>query len=205
MILNEATLAEGAAILAERDPDLADTVRRYGPPPLWAREPGFATLLEIILEQQVSLASAEAAYARLLEVVGLLTPDAFLALDDPTLRQVGFSRQKARYGRLLAQALVTGSIDLETIARLEDHAARQALTALQGVGPWTADTYLLMALLRPDVWPAGDIALQTAVRELKSLPTRPSAEEMTDLAEPWRPWRAVAARILWFHYLGGVG
>ena len=199
------SLAEGVGVLAARDPDLAGVVEQYGSPPLWGRDPGFATLLKIILEQQVSLASAAAAYERLLDVLGSLTPGAFLALDDTTLRRVGFSRQKTRYGRMLAEALLDGSLDLESIERLDDDQARESLTSLKGIGPWTADTYLLMALGRPDVWPAGDIALQAAVQDLKGRPARPSPDEMIELAAPWRPWRAVAARILWFHYLGGQG
>ena len=203
--LTEATLQEGVTELAGRDPDLGRAVDRYGPPPLWDRKPGFATLLKTILEQQVSLASAAAAFDRLMEVVGVLTPESFLAQDDATLRQAGFSRQKARYGRILSSALMDESLDLEVIGDLGDDEAREALTALTGIGLWTADTYLLMALRRPDVWPAGDIALQAAVADLKGLPARPSPEEMIELAEAWRPWRAVAARILWFHYLDGRG
>lgn len=203
--LTESTLGEAVVILAGRDHDLRLVVDRFGPPPLWDREPGFATLLKTILEQQVSLASAAAAYDRLLEVVDVLTPEAFLAQGDATLRQVGFSRQKTRYGRILARALLDGSLDLEAVGRLRDDEARAALTALTGIGLWTADTYLLMALRRPDVWPVGDIALQAAVADLKGLPARPSADEMIELAETWRPWRGVAARILWFHYLDGRG
>ena len=201
--LTEATLREGIAVLAGRDADLASVVERHGRPPMWDREPGFATLLKTILEQQVSVASAAATYDRLLEVVGVLTPDSFLAQDDAMLRRVGFSRQKTRYGRILAEALRNGSLDLQAVARLDDDAARDVLTTLTGIGLWTADTYLLMALLRPDVWPAGDVALQAAVQDVKGLPARPTHDEMVDLAEAWRPWRAVAARILWFHYLGG--
>ena len=201
--LTEATLREGIAGLARRDADLASVVERHGPPPMWDREPGFATLLKTILEQQVSVASAAAAFDRLLEVVGILTPDSFLAQDDVMLRRVGFSRQKTRYGRILAEALRNGSLDHEAVERLDDDAARDVLTTLSGIGLWTADTYLLMALLRPDVWPAGDVALQAAVQDVKGLQARPTHDEMVDLGEAWRPWRAVAARILWFHYLGG--
>jgi DNA-3-methyladenine glycosylase II len=199
----ESQLAEAASVLSARDPDLAATVKRFGPPPMWARRPGFATLLQIILEQQVSLASARAAYNRLSVAIPAVTPENFLTLDDETLRTVGFSRQKAGYGRFLASALVDGSFDLDAVASLSDDHARDALVGLRGVGPWTADTYLLMALGRPDVWPAGDIALQSAVREVKGMQTRPSYDEMVEVAEEWRPWRSVAARILWFHYLGG--
>jgi DNA-3-methyladenine glycosylase II len=126
-----------------------------------------------------------------------------LTLNDVRLREVGFSRQKAGYGRFLAAALIDGTFDLAAVADLSDDQARRQLIGLRGVGSWTADTYLLMALGRPDVWPAGDIALQTAARDVKGLPARPSHDEMVALAEGWRPWRAIAARILWFHYLGG--
>jgi DNA-3-methyladenine glycosylase II len=201
--LTEAALTEAAAALAERDPDLGGVVARYGPPPMWERPPGFPTLLKTILEQQVSLVSAAAAYRRLLDTMGELTPASFMALDDTTLRAVGFSRQKARYGRVLAEALLDGSLDLDQLEHEDDNTVRSALTSLTGIGSWTADTYLLMALGRPDIWPAGDVALQSAVQDLKGLPIRPSAERMDELAAVWRPWRAVAARILWFHYLGG--
>lgn len=204
-LLEESTLAEGVACLSARDSDLAGIVERFGPPPLWDRNPGFATLLQIILEQQVSLASARAAYGRLEAACPAVTPENFVTLDDATLREVGFSRQKSGYGRNLALALIDQTLDLASLAGLPDLAARDALVGLKGIGPWTADTYLLMALGRPDVWPAGDIALQTAVREVKRLQHRPSHDEMVELAEAWRPWRAVAARILWFHYLGGRG
>lgn len=203
--LTKVSLAKGVADLIEGDSDLASAVAQHGPPPLWERKPGFATLLKIILEQQVSLASAAAAYERLREVAGSVTPESFLAVDGATLRRVGFSRQKARYGRVLAESLLDGSFDLEAVGQMSDDQARAALTSLVGIGLWTADTYLLMALLRPDVWPAGDIALQASVADLKGWPARPSHDEMIELAEAWQPWRAVAARILWFHYLGGQG
>lgn len=199
--LDDARLTAAAAELAARDPDLAAIVARYGPPPLWARPPGFSTLIHIILEQQVSLASARATYERLLALAGPLTPVSFLALDDAALRDAGFSRQKAAYGRHLAQAVLSGQLDLPALARLEDDEARARLTAVRGIGRWTADIYLLMCLLRPDVWPAGDLALVTSVQRLKRLPQRPSGEDMVALGEAWRPWRAVAARLFWLHYL----
>ncbi len=203
-VLDETSLAEGVAVLRERDPLLAGVIERFGPPPLWAREPGFATLLLLILEQQVSLASARAAFARLREAAPVLTPETFLALDDQELRRIGFSRQKSRYGRLLAGALAEGSFDLDALEDMSDGDAHQALVGMTGIGPWTADTYLLMAMRRSDVWPAGDVALQAAYQDLEGLEVRPTIEEMVTRAEVWRPWRAVAARILWFHYLGGV-
>jgi DNA-3-methyladenine glycosylase II len=168
---------------------------------MWAREPGFATLVHLVLEQQVSLASARATFVRLNAATDPLTPAAFLALDDPTLLAIGFSRQKARYGRALAVAVLDGSLDLDGLAVLDDAEVDRRLTAVPGVGPWTATIYRLMVLLRPDAWPAHDMALAQAIAEIRGLEARPSAGEMLALAEDWRPWRAVAARILWHHYL----
>jgi DNA-3-methyladenine glycosylase II len=198
-------LGQAVAHLAERDPDLGAVVARFGAPPLWDRVTGFPTLVHIILEQQVSLASAQAAFDRLSGAVDPLTPGAFLRLGDAALLAIGFSRQKARYVRELAAAVLDGSLDLDGLAALEDDEARDALLAQSGIGPWTATIYLLMCLRRPDVWPAGDIALQQAVAEVKALPARPDPSRMDELAEPWRPWRAVAARILWHHYLSSRG
>ena len=203
--LTEPTLTAAVAALTARDADLAAVVDRFGPPPLWARPPGFETLTHIILEQQVSLASAHAARDRLVAATDPLTPAAFLRLDDEQLLAIGFSRQKARYVRLLAARLVDGSLDLDALEALDDEAARAALLELTGIGPWTADVYLLMVLRRPDVWPVGDIALQAAAVAVKGLAARPDAAAMEALAEPWRPWRAVAARLLWHDYLGRRG
>ena len=203
--LTEITLRQGVEILAARDADLAALLHRWGPPPLWAREPGFPALLLIILEQQVSLASARAAFNRLLAFATPLTPERFLQLADETLRTVGFSRQKMAYGRHLAQAIVSGEFDLDGLAALPDAAARAALVARKGIGPWTADVYLLMCLGRPDSWPVGDLGLLVAVQTVKRLARRPTAVEMVEIAEPWRPWRAVAARLLWHHYLSERG
>lgn len=200
--LTEAALRRAARELAARDVDLARVLERHGPPPLWAREPGFPTLILIILEQQVSLASARAAFDRLLAACGSqLTPRRLLALDDDALRAAGLSRQKAAYCRHLSGLVETGELDLEALARLGDDDVRAELTRVKGVGPWTADIYLLMALRRPDVWPGGDLALAVAAHEIKRLPARPGPAELEALAENWRPFRAVAARLLWQHYL----
>ena len=201
MNLSNELLITAVDTLTAQDAALAGVVERFGYPPLWPREPGFPTLLKLILEQQVSLASAQAAYDRLLGVVGMLTPERLLALNDETLRTVGFSRQKARYARLLAEAVLNGSLDVDALLHLDDESVRTELQKITGIGPWTAEVYLLMALLRPDVWPRGDIALASAAQQVKGLPSRPSQAELHDLAEQWRPWRAVAARILWHHYL----
>jgi len=201
MKLTPELLHTAADSLAAQDQHLAEVIERFGYPPLWPRDPGFPTLLKLILEQQVSLASAQAAYDRLLALVGTLTPERLLTLDDEALRGVGFSRQKARYGRLLAQAVQSGALEIDGLAELDDESVRTELQKITGIGPWTAEVYLLMVLLRPDVWPRGDIALATAAQQVKGLPARPSQTELHDLAEQWRPWRAVAARILWHHYL----
>jgi DNA-3-methyladenine glycosylase II len=203
--LTDASLAAAASELAGRDPALGAVVARYGLPPMWAREPGFPTLVHLILEQQVSLASALAAFDRLRVAADPLTPDSFLALDDAALLAIGFSRQKARYGRALATAMRDGSLGLEGLPALDDDGVDRALTAVPGIGPWTATIYRLMVLLRPDAWPAHDIALAQAIREVRGLDTRPTPDDMLELAEGWRPWRAVAARILWHHYLSSRG
>jgi DNA-3-methyladenine glycosylase II len=176
-------------------------VRRWGPPPLWGRRPGFATLLRIILEQQVSLASARALFLRLRAHVGQVTPAAVAGLRIRGLQGLGFTRQKATYCAGLAEEIMIGRLDLRTLAAYDDATARTTLLALHGVGPWSADIYLLMALRRPDVWPAGDLALAEALRRVKGLRTRPGPERLERIARVWAPWRAVAARILWHYYL----
>jgi DNA-3-methyladenine glycosylase II len=199
--LTEASLAAAVDVLAARDPNLGVVIARFGRPPLWDREPGFPTLVHLILEQQVSLASAQAAFDRLRLAVDPLVPASFLGLDDAELLAIGFSRQKARYARALATALEAGELDLDALPDLDDAGVDAVLTALPGIGPWTATIYRLMVLCRPDAWPVHDIALAQAIAEVRGLPGRPAADEMHALAEGWRPWRAVAARILWHHYL----
>jgi len=200
-MLSESKLAQGVADLASRDGDLAAVVAAHGSPPLWSRKPGFPTLVQIILEQQVSLASAKAAFENLIGSLEEITPEALLALNDGELRAIGFSRQKARYCRVVSQAIVDGEIDMEGLSRLSDAKARKALTSLVGIGRWTADIYLLMALHRPDIWPKGDLALAKAAQQVKGLEELPDQDQLEELAESWQPWRAVAARILWLHYL----
>jgi DNA-3-methyladenine glycosylase II len=191
--------------LALADPALAASVERFGPPPLWARDPSYATLVHLVLEQQVSLASAQAAFDRLeVALAGTVEPNAFLGLSDADLRAIGFSRQKAGYAKDLAGALADG-FDLEGLAGLSDDEVRTNLMRLRGIGRWTADIYLIMCLRRPDVWPHGDQALATAARELLELPARPTFDELQIRARSWRPHRATAARILWHHYLSVRG
>ncbi|MFM7171422.1 MAG: DNA-3-methyladenine glycosylase family protein [Caldilinea sp.] len=200
-LLSEANLPDAVDELAAQDADLARLVSVVGYPPLWAREPGFATLVLMILEQQVSLASARATFVRLESVAGEITPAALLALDAPQLRAAGLSRQKSGYVHGLAAAVEQGHFDPELLTALDDQSVRTRLTALKGIGAWTAELYLLMALRRPDAWPAGDLALASALQQVKRLEQRPTAALQIALAAPWRPWRAVAARLLWQFYL----
>ena len=194
-------LPEAARHLAGRDRDLRRILEAHGPPPLWGRRPGFPTLVRIILEQQVSLASAGAIFRRLRLGVVPFTPARFVELQAAGLRSLGVTRQKAAYCVHAAQAVGSGRLDLRAVARLDDAAVASTLTRLKGVGPWTADIYLLMALRRPDVWPAGDVALVQAVRRVKRLRGDASPERVAHLADTWRPYRSVAARMMWQHYL----
>ena len=201
--LTRTDLVTAAARLARRDADLGRIFRRHGPPPLWGRPAGFATLARIVLEQQVSLASAAAVYRRLRGGLGRMTPATVAAAGENRLRRLGVTRQKASYLVLLGEAVESGLLDLAALGRMPDDEARIALQRLKGIGAWSADIYLLMALRRPDVWPAGDLALATAAHAVKGLRRRPSPDRLARLAEPWRPYRSVAARMLWQHYLAG--
>lgn len=199
--LSERSLRRAARALAERDPDLGRIYREFGPPPLWARDEGFTTLIHIILEQQVSLASALAAHTRLIAATNPLTPERFLQLDDAALRAVGFSRQKTVYGRELALALVEGRLDLERLRVASDEDVHTDLSKIKGIGRWTTAIYLLMALRRPDIWPRGDLALAVAVQQVMRLSRRPTDQELIEMSENWKPYRAVAARMFWHYYL----
>jgi DNA-3-methyladenine glycosylase II len=195
------SLAEGVAELSRRDPHLAAVVARHGAPPLWDRPPGFGTLVQIILEQQISLSAGRAAYGRLERLAGAVTPERVAALTEADLRGAGLTRQKSAYIRELAQAIVAGEFDPDGIAALDDEEARTALIKLRGVGAWTADIYLLMALGRADIWPSGDLALVAAIREVKRMRSLPTSDRIGRITRTWSPWRAVAARVLWHHYL----
>jgi len=181
---------------------LAGIHATYGDPPLWQRPTGFTTLVQIILEQQVSLKSAKAMLVRLESAVQPFTPVRFLELGDAYLRRLGVTRQKSAYLLDLSGAIVNEDLSFEKLARMSDDEARLALTRIKGIGAWSADVYLLMAMRRADIWPAGDLALAVAMKELKGLAARPDHRELERLAEQWRPHRAVAARMLWQYYLG---
>ncbi len=200
-MLNEDTLRSAAHWLAERDEALDFVLKKYGYPSLWAREPSFSTLVHIILEQQVSLASANAAFAKLQAAIGPVTPVKFLVVSDEDLRIMGFSRQKMRYTRLLAEAVESGSFNIEHLGALPDEAVITQMKQLKGIGDWTAHIYLSECLLRPDILPKGDIALLEAFKVLKNLPQRPPHDEFTASTEHWRPWRSVGIRMLWHFYL----
>jgi DNA-3-methyladenine glycosylase II len=200
--LTQKSLALAARELAARDEMLARIHAAYGDPPLWQRATGFTTLVHIILEQQVSLKSAKAMLVRLEGAVQPFTPARFLELGDAHLRGLGVTRQKSAYLLDLSGAIVNGALSFEKLARMSDDEARLALTRIKGIGAWSADVYLLMAMRRSDIWPAGDLALAVAMKELKGLAARPGPLELERLAEKWRPHRAVAARMLWQYYLG---
>ena len=197
--LTKESLVNAAEMLAVRDPQLASIYERHGPPPMWARRPGFPTLLRIVLEQQVSLVSARAMFERLKSNIEPFTALGFIESGEAYLRSLGVTRQKAHYCIQVAQAFTNG--ELNQIARMNDEDAHQALLRIKGVGPWTANIYLLMALKRPDIWPDGDIALATALGRLRKMNTRPSFSELAKIAEAWHPYRSVAARMLWQYYL----
>jgi len=199
--LTRALVSEGARALAARDPDLAQIHRRLGDPPIWGRRPGFPALVKIILEQQVSLRSAAAMYRRIDQHVGGLSAERVDRIGVAGLRQLGVTRQKASYCHGLARRVLDGTLDLGAVARATDDDGRRMLLTVPGLGPWSVDIYFLMALRRPDVWPRGDLALASALREVKGLRSLPSHEQQLELTCTWAPWRSVAARILWSHYL----
>lgn len=182
------------------DPALAAVVDRFGRPAVFRRPATFATLVLLILEQQVSLASAAAAFRRL-EEAGPVTPKAVLSLDDDRLRAIGFSRQKTGYARSLATAIVNGHLDLAWLDTLSDDTARTMLVSHPGIGPWTADVFLLSCLGRPDMWPVGDRALQVGTRDVLELAETPSPVLLDTIGERWRPLRSTAAQIIWHDYL----
>jgi len=201
--LTSQSLAAGAEALAAHDRHLATIYKLHGVPPMWGRRPGFPTLLRIVLEQQVSLISARAMFNRLKSNIEPFTAEGFIHFGETKLRSLGVTRQKAHYCVQVAHAFAND--DLKRVARLTDEEAHAALVRIKGVGPWTANIYLLMALRRPDIWPDGDIALASAVMRIKKMKQRPSFIDLARMAERWRPYRSVAARMLWQYYLAEQG
>ena len=198
-------LATGTRELAARDPRLAGIAARLGVPPMWGRRPGFATLVHIILEQQVSIAAARTLFRRLSTRLGGIRPETVLAAGVDGLRGHGLTRQKSSYCHGLATRVADGRLDLSSIARADESRGRAALLEVPGLGPWSVDIYWLMALRRPDVWPRGDLALAVAMQDVLRLRSRPDHRRQARIAEDWAPWRSVAARLLWAHYLAERG
>lgn len=199
--LDDGRLREALDALADRDEHIARTLPRIGYPAARVREPGFATLLRIVAAQQISTAASAAIWGRLEQALGgAVTAEGFLGLGDDALRACGFSLRKAGYGRALAEAIASGELALEALAGLCEEEAVAAITALRGFGRWSAEIYLLFALGRIDVMPAGDLALQIGAQRLKRLEARPSDAGLRALAEQWRPWRGAAAIFLWHLY-----
>ena len=187
--------------VAHRDTSLQSVLDTYGYPPMWTRSNTFATLIHIILEQQVSLASAKAAFNKLKQKIGRITPEKLLSLSDEEMRSCYFSRQKTIYARALAESLLSGKIRLKDCTNHHDDHVRLQLRQVKGVGDWTIDVYLLFALQRTDVFPIGDLAMIKALKEIKQLDKSVGKESLLKIADNWRPYRSVATMILWHHYL----
>lgn len=203
-MLTEDTLSEGLQALARADSDVARALDEAGLPQLRSREPGFEALLGAIVSQQISKAAAQTVWDRLAAAAHPLSAESLLALDEEALRGAGLSRQKAVYARSLAEAVVSGSIDLGGLAALPDEAVIEQLVALKGIGRWSAEIYLLFALGRADAFPADDLALMIGAQRLKRLEERPNRAALLEIAEVWRPWRGPAALLLW-HYYSATG
>jgi DNA-3-methyladenine glycosylase II len=188
-------------LLCKQDADLKKIIDTYGLPPLWKRKNGFETLIHIILEQQVSLASAKAALNKLKEKIGAVHPQKFLILTDAELKACYFSRQKIVYSRHLANTIINKQLNLKKLSLAHNDEIRNELKKIKGIGDWTVDVYLMMVLQRSDLFPTGDIALMNSIKEVKNLPKDISKEEILLIAENWRPYRTIAAFILWHSYL----
>ncbi|HVG41446.1 MAG TPA: hypothetical protein VM888_07520 [Chitinophagaceae bacterium] len=191
--------------LAQRDGDLEVIIKEHGYPPLWTRPNTFATLVLTILEQQVSLQSAFAAFTKLSQKLNIITPEGVLQLTDDELRACYFSRQKIVYVKGLATEISKKQIDLDAFYHLPDDEVRKKLVSLKGIGNWTVDIYLMHALQRTDVYPTGDLALVKALREIKRLPLTTTKEEMAAIGVKWKPYRSIATMILWHYYLSKRG
>jgi DNA-3-methyladenine glycosylase II len=187
--------------LAVLDADLAAIIRRHGYPPMWTRPATFQSLILFILEQQVSLASAYAAFKKLKEKIGFVTPSKILSLSDVELRACYFSRQKIIYARELAMTIQSKKLILKQLTNKHEDEIRHELKKIKGIGDWTVDVYLMHSLQRTDLFPLGDIALVNSLKEVKQLHPHTSKEKMLKIAEPWRPYRTIAAMILWHAYI----
>jgi len=196
----ETHLLNGVDHILKHDPDFNQAINVITPIPSRTRPAGFEPLVKIIVEQQVSLASAKAIWTRLQQAITPFKPDILLSFSETKLRDLGLSKQKAVYCHALATSIEDGTLSLSSLDQLEDTDVMDQLTQVKGIGRWTAEIYLIACLKRQDVWPAGDVALKVALQHLKQLNTRPGVEEMDGYAEKWRPYRTLAARILWRYY-----
>ena len=187
--------------LIQKDDDLKIIIDRYGYPPMWKRVASFETLIHIILEQQVSLASALSALTKLKEKIGELTPQNLLALSNEELKFCFFSRQKIVYAQHLANVLLDDPLFLESLSEMDNDKVRSELIKIKGIGNWSADVYLMMVLQRADLFPLGDIALIKSIRETKNLSKEISKQSIADIAARWKPYQTIAAFILWHGYL----
>jgi DNA-3-methyladenine glycosylase II len=200
-VFSEANFVQLCKQLAKRDTHLKEIIDQYGYPPLWSRKPNFETLVHIILEQQVSLASARAALVKLKEKIGTVTSKKLLLLSDAELKACYFSRQKIVYARCLAEAIEKGELSLKKLEKLPDEELRVLLTSIKGIGNWTVDVFLMMVLHRTDLFPLGDIALVNSVKHVKQLPPHTTKEDILQMAEAWRPNRTIAAFLFWHAYI----
>jgi DNA-3-methyladenine glycosylase II len=197
---NDEMLAEGLAELQRLDPIMAQLIAAGAKPTLRKRDPGFQGLVRIIMAQQLSVASADAIWVKLITRFGILTPTAIEEAQDEALKACGLSAPKIRTSRAVSAAILAGALPIDELGAMPVDEAHSKLTAVKGIGPWTADIYLMFCLGQPDAFAAGDLALQEAARMAYGLEVRPSAAQLIALAEKWRPWRAVAAKVLWAHY-----
>lgn len=199
-IASDADIREGLAALTRACPHLARVHALPGDPPLRARPKGFEGLARVIVGQQLSIASANAIWTRLRPAVRPFAPERLLAMPEGALKDVGLSRVKIATLQRLATAAASGVLNIGALGRASDEVIHARLTAIKGIGPWTADIYILFSLARADAWSLGDVALQYAVKDALGLDERPSLVQMTEIAEIWRPWRSVVARLLWSYY-----
>jgi DNA-3-methyladenine glycosylase II len=201
LVFNGDNFYQFCDILAKKDKDLRKILKQHGYPPMWTRPASFQTLILFILEQQVSLASAYAAFKKLKERIGYLTPSKILSLTDEELRSCYFSRQKIVYARELAKAVQSKQLRLTRFSNAHEDEIRIELKKIKGIGDWTVDVYLMHALQRSDLFPLGDVALVNSLKEIKQLHAQTTKEKMLKIAEPWRPYRSVASMILWHAYI----
>jgi DNA-3-methyladenine glycosylase II len=191
--------------LARLDKDLYFIIKQHGHPPMWTRTNSFATLIHIILEQQVSLASARAAFYKLKKRIGTITAQKIITLSDSEMKSCYFSRQKTIYARHLAEAVISKQVNLKKYSLLDDETIRAQLKEIKGIGDWTVDVYLLFALQRTNIFPTGDLAMMNALKEVKKLPLHTTKEKIIKISEKWQPYRSIATMLLWHYYIQKKG